>query len=61
MMFKVFALTSNEMGIDKLEFIVIGIVLLIFPLLFIIASQNLDAKGVFNWMMEKPKDWIGKQ
>ena len=61
MMFKVFALTSNEMGIDKLEFIVIGIVLLIFPLLFIIASQNLDAKGVFDWMMEKPKDWIGKQ
>ena len=60
-MFKVFALTINEMGIDKLEFIVIGIVLLIFPLLFIIASQNLDAKGVFNWMMEKPKDWIGKQ
>ena len=61
MMFKVFALTSNEMGIDKLEFIVIGIVLLIFPLLFTIASQNLDAKGVFDWMMEKPKDWIGKQ
>ena len=60
-MFKVFALTINEMGIDKLEFIVIGIVLLIFPLLFIIASQNLDAKGVFDWMMEKPKDWIGKQ
>ena len=25
------------------------------------SSKNLDAKGVFEWMMEKPNDWIGKK
>ena len=60
-MLKTFALTLNEIGIGKLEIVVIGIVCLIFPTLFIIASRNLDAKGVFEWMMEKPNDWIGKK
>tara|TARA_Y100000768_G_C23461064_1_gene443740 strand:+ start:150 stop:299 length:150 start_codon:yes stop_codon:yes gene_type:complete len=49
------------MGISKLEFIVIGSVLLIFPILFVSASKNLDSKGVFQWMMEKPNDWIGRK
>tara|TARA_B100000900_G_C20262417_1_gene586546 strand:+ start:375 stop:557 length:183 start_codon:yes stop_codon:yes gene_type:complete len=56
-----FALSLTEMGIGKLEISVIGIVTLLFPILFIIASRNLDAKGVFEWMMEKPNDWIGKK
>ena len=60
-MIKIFALTFNEIGIGRLEIVVIGFVSIIFPLLFIIASKNLDAKGVFNWMMEKPTDWIGKK
>ena len=60
-MIKTFALTLNEIGIGKLEIFVIGIVLLLFPPLFIIASKNLDAKGVFQWMMEKPNDWIGRK
>ena len=60
-MIKTFALTLNEMGIGKLEILVIVIVSLLFPILFIIASRNLDAKGVFEWMMEKPNDWIGKK
>ena len=59
-MIKTFALTLNEMGIGKLEIFVIGIVSLIFSILFIIASKNLDPKSVFDWMMEKPNDWIGK-
>ena len=50
-MIKTFALTLTE----------IGIVCLIFPTLFIIASRNLDAKGVFDWMMEKPNNWIGRK
>ena len=49
------------MGIGKIEFAVIGAVILIFPVLFVYASKNLDAKGVFEWMMEKPNDWIGKK
>ena len=56
-----FALTLSEIGIGKLEILVIVIVSLLFPILFIIASKNLDAKGVFDWMMEKPNDWIGRK
>ena len=57
----IFALTFNEIGIGNVEIIVIGFVSLLFPILFIIASRNLDQKGVFDWMMEKPNDWIGKK
>ena len=56
-----FALTLTEMGIGKIESAVILAVISIFPILFIYASKNLDAKGVFEWMMEKPNDWIGKK
>ena len=60
-MINYFALTFTEMGIGKIEIAVIGAVILIFPILFVYASKNLDAKGVFEWMMEKPNDWIGKK
>ena len=60
-MINYFALTISEMGISKMELGVIGSVILIFPILFVYASKNLDAKGVFEWMMEKPNDWIGKK
>ena len=60
-MINYFALTVTEMGIGKIELSVIGAVILIFPVLFVYASKNLDAKGVFEWMMEKPNDWIGKK
>ena len=60
-MINYFALTVTEMGLGKIELAVIGVVILIFPILFVYASKNLDAKGVFEWMMEKPNDWIGKK
>ena len=60
-MINIFALTFSQIGIGKLELFVIGIVSLLFPTSFIIASKNLDAKGVFDWMMEKPDDWIGRK
>ena len=60
-MINYFALTVTEIGIGKIELVVIGAVILIFPILFVYASKNLDAKGVFEWMMEKPNDWIGKK
>ena len=60
-MINYFALTVAEIGISKIELVVIGAVILIFPILFVYASKNLDAKGVFEWMMEKPNDWIGKK
>ena len=49
------------MGISKIELAVIGAVILLFPILFVYASKNLDPKGVFEWMMEKPNDWIGRK
>ena len=60
-MINFFALTISEMGMGKLELAVIGAVILLFPILFVYASKNLDAKGVFEWMMEKPNDWIGRK
>ena len=60
-MINYFALTVTEMGIGKIELAVICAVILIFPILFVYASKNLDAKGVFEWMMEKPNDWIVKK
>ena len=61
LMINYFALTVTEMGIGKIELVIIGLVIIIFPILFVYASKNLDAKGVFEWMMEKPNDWIGKK
>ena len=60
-MINYFALTVTEMGIGKIELAVISAVILIFQIVFVYASKNLDAKGVFEWMMEKPNDWIGKK
>ena len=60
-MINYFALTVTEMGIGKIELVVICAVILIFPILFVYASKNLDAKGVFEWMMEKPNALIGKK
>ncbi len=60
-MINFFALTIKEMGIGKIELAVIGIVILLFPILFVYTSKNLDAKGIFEWMMEKPNDWIGRK
>ena len=60
-MINYFALTIKEMGIGKIELAVIGSVILLFPIFFVYASKNLDAKGVFEWMMEKPNDWIGRK
>ena len=55
-----FALSISEMGLNNLEIFVIFLTIGVFPILFFIASKNLDAKSVFQWMMEKPNDWIGK-
>ena len=60
-MINYFALTLIEMGIGKLEISVIALVIFVFPILFVFASKNLDAKGVFEWMMDKPSDWIGRK
>tara|TARA_Y100000589_G_C27097669_1_gene606660 strand:- start:71 stop:256 length:186 start_codon:yes stop_codon:yes gene_type:complete len=55
------ALAFSEMGLGKIEISLIAMTSLIFPIFFVLASKNLDSKGVFDWMMEKPDDWIGKK
>ena len=60
-MFTNFLIAFSEFGLGKVEIFVISSVAIIFPILFVLASRNLDAKGVFTWMMEKPDDWIGKK
>ena len=60
-MINYFALTISEMGIGKIELAVIGSIILLFPIMFVYASMNLDTKGIFEWMMEKPNDWIGRK
>ena len=60
-MIKSFAVAFSEMGLGKIEISLIVITALIFPIFFVIASKNLDSKGVFDWMMEKPDDWVGKK
>ena len=55
-----FVIAFSEMGLGKVEIILIAITSLIFPIFFVLASKNLDSKGVFDWMMEKPNDWVGK-
>ena len=59
-MIRDFAVAFSEMGLGKIEISLIVITALIFPIFFVIASKNLDSKGVFDWMMEKPDDWVGK-
>ena len=54
-----FAISLTEMGLSKIEIFVIVLTTGVFPILFFIASKNLDAESVFQWMMEKPNDWIG--
>ena len=56
-----FAISISEMGLSKIEIFLIMLTTGVFPILFFIASKNLDAKSVFQWMMEKPNDWIGKK
>ena len=60
-MFKILLIAFSEFDLGKLEIVVISLVAIIFPILFVLASKNLDAEGVFSWMMEKPDDWIGKK
>ena len=60
-MIKFFGLTLNEMGIGQLELVVIILSTIVFTTLFVVASKNLDTKGIFQWMLEKPNDWIGRK
>tara|TARA_Y100000589_G_scaffold313672_1_gene335218 strand:- start:477 stop:662 length:186 start_codon:yes stop_codon:yes gene_type:complete len=60
-MINIFAVAISEMGLGKIEISLIALTSIIFPIFFVLASKNMDSEGVFNWMMEKPDDWVGKE
>ena len=60
-MINALAIAFSEMGLGSIEISLIAITSIIFLIFFVLASKNLDSKGVFNWMMEKPDDWVGKK
>ena len=60
-MINIFAVAISEMGLGKIEISLIALTSIIFPIFFVLASKNMDSDGVFNWMMEKPDDWVGKE
>ena len=61
MSFLSFSITYSEMGINLSILTVIVFFSLLFLFAFIYSSMNIDSKGVMDWMMAKPKDWIGNQ
>ena len=56
-----FALTLYEMGISPVLLFVIITFSLFFILSFALSSKNMDSDGIMDWMMRKPKDWIGNK
>ena len=56
-----FALTISEMGISPLILIIIILFSVLFIIAFALSSKNMDSDGIMDWMMKKPKDWIGNK
>ena len=56
-----FALTLAEMGINPLLIVIILSFSLLFVISFALSSKNMDSDGIMDWMMRKPKDWIGNK
>ena len=56
-----FGLSLSEMGISPLIMIIIISFSVLFIVAFALSSQNMDTDGIMNWMIKKPKDWIGNK
>ena len=56
-----FGLTLSEMGISPLLLTIIISFSLLFIVGFLLSSKNMDSDGIMEWMMKKPKDWIGNK
>ena len=52
-------LTMNEMGVSPLLLFIIISFSILFVITFGLSSKNMDSDGIMDWMMRKPKDWIG--
>tara|TARA_Y100001968_G_scaffold215539_1_gene198275 strand:+ start:3052 stop:3240 length:189 start_codon:yes stop_codon:yes gene_type:complete len=56
-----FGLSLSEMGISPLLLAIIISSSVLFVVAFALSSKNMDSDGIMNWMMKKPKDWIGNK
>ena len=56
-----FSLTLSEIGLSPLLIIIIISFSILFIVAFGISSKNMDSDGIVDWMMKKPKDWIGNK
>tara|TARA_B100000579_G_scaffold272324_1_gene224908 strand:+ start:59 stop:247 length:189 start_codon:yes stop_codon:yes gene_type:complete len=56
-----FSLTLSEIGLSPLLIIIIISFSILFIVTFGISSKNMDSDGIMDWMMKKPKDWIGNK
>ena len=54
-----FSLTLSEMGISPVLLAIIIFFSVSFLVAFGLSSKNMDSDGIMDWMMKKPKDWIG--
>ena len=58
---KIFCLSFSEMGISPLLLTIIILFSIFFIAAFGLSSMNMDSEGIMDWMMKKPKDWIGNK
>ena len=57
----IFGLTLYEMGISPILLVIIIFFSILFIIAFGLSSKNMDSDGIMDWMMKKPKDWIGNK
>ena len=56
-----FCLTLSEMGISPFLLAIIITFSILFIFAFGLSSRNMDSDGIMDWMMKKPKDWVGNK
>ena len=56
-----FGFTLSEMGISPILLAIIVLFSVLFIFAFGVSSSNMDSDGIVDWMMKKPKDWIGNK
>jgi len=56
-----FSLTLSEMGISPVLLAIIIFFSVSFLVAFGLSSKNMDSDGIMDWMMKKPKDWVGNK
>ena len=54
-------LSLSEMGISPALLAIIISFSILFIVAFGLSSKNMDSDGIMNWMMKKPKDWVGNK